>query len=137
MTVYAVDEEVSPMATLARSRRELDGFAHELAGLTAGGLQVDRASIESMTDSTGDAALRATLVVPEPAGDTGPVDTYMALRRAVNEVATRMGFDEWVYVDLNAPSDLEDQDDADDGDPETDAAIDAEITEQSVEDPAE
>lgn len=92
-----------------------------------------------MTDSTGDAALRATLVVPEPVGDTWPVDTYLALRRAVNDVATQMGFDEWVYVDLSSPSDLEDQDedDTDDGDPETDAAVDAEITEHSVEDAAE
>jgi hypothetical protein len=125
------------MATLARSRGELDRLADELGHVEAGGLQVTSASVESMTDSTGDAALRATLVVPEPAGDTWPVDTYLALRRAVNDVATQMGFDEWVYVDLSAPSDLQDQDDADDGDPETDAAVDARIAEQSVEDPAE
>lgn len=125
------------MATLARSRGELDRLADELGHVEAGGLQVISASVESMTDSTGDAALRATLVVPEPAGDTWPVDTYLALRRAVNDVATQMGFDEWVYVDLSAPSDLQDQDDADDGDPETDAAVDARIAEQSVEDPAE
>ena len=125
------------MATLARSRGELDRLADELGHVEAGGLQVTSASVESMTDSTGDAALRATLVVPEPAGDTWPVDTYLALRRAVNDVATQMGFDEWVYVDLSAPSDLQDQDDADDGDPETDAAVDARIAEQSVEDHAE
>ena len=125
------------MATLARSRGELDRLADELGHVEAGGLQVTSALVESMTDSTGDAALRATLVVPEPAGDTWPVDTYLALRRAVNDVATQMGFDEWVYVDLSAPSDLQDQDDADDGDPETDAAVDARIAEQSVEDHAE
>ncbi len=86
----------------------------------------------------GEPALRATLVVPEPDGDTWPVDTYFALRRAVNQIAVQLGFDEVVYVDLSAPSDIEEQADTDDdGDPETDAAVDAAIAEHSTTDTPE
>lgn len=129
------------MATLARSSDELERLADELRGLHAGDLSVDRARVESIIDSVGEAALRATLVVPEPAGDTWPVDMYFALRRSVNQIAVRLGFDEVVYVDLSAPSDIEEleeqADTDDDGDPETDAAVDAAITEQSTTDEPE
>jgi len=49
------------MATLARSSDELERLADELRGLHAGDLSVDRARVESIIDSVGETALRATL----------------------------------------------------------------------------
>jgi hypothetical protein len=65
----------------------LDKFRKRVSGLAAGGLRVQDVDFRVDEDSEGNDALFVDVVLPDPAGETWPIDDVLELHRLIDDAA--------------------------------------------------
>jgi hypothetical protein len=99
------------MATMI-SEDTLSVIAAHLEGLTSGDVAVLTADVGIGVDSQGREALLIDLTLPDPVGDTWPVESVLDIRRQLNEYLAAQRFPlGWVVALRSAtPTEFDDDD---------------------------
>jgi hypothetical protein len=93
----------------------LDKFRDRVRELAAGGLRVKGVDFRVGEDSEGNDALFVDVVLPDPAGETWPVDDVLELHRRIDDAAVELGVPvPWIVMPRQETR--EDYDPADTGD---------------------